>query len=110
MRTENSFLNFNIINHPTFSISELRNLHVYNGGFENKDTNANVAQTGSIFRIFRDRQTKHQCSTDSDFSGLFTAPSARDFEKTKHNLRIEKEGSCKQVVRAPWFPEQTVAD
>lgn len=36
--------------------------------------------------------------------------SARDFEKTKHNLRIEKEGSCKQVVRAPWFPEQTVAD
>lgn len=27
--------------------------------------------------------------------------SAPDFEKTKHNLRIEKEGSCKQVLRAP---------
>lgn len=69
IRTENSFLNFNIINQPTFSISELRNLHVYNGGFEKKDKNANVAQTG---RIFRDCQTKHQCATDSDFSELFT--------------------------------------
>lgn len=70
IRTENSLLNFNIINHPTFSISELRNLHVYNGGFEEKDKNANAAQTG---RVFGDCQTKHQRATDSDFPELFTA-------------------------------------
>lgn len=45
IRTANSFLSFNVINHPTFSSSELRNLHFYNGGFENKDTNANDPRT-----------------------------------------------------------------
>lgn len=45
IHTGSSFLSFNIINHPTFSISELRNLHFYNGGFEKEDINANVPQT-----------------------------------------------------------------
>lgn len=90
IRTENSFLNFNIINHPTFSISELRNLHVYNGGFEKKDKNANAAQTG------RFSETDKQ-STSAPVTVTFLSSSqrlsARDFEKTKHNLRIENEGS-----------------
>lgn len=36
IHTRSSFLNFNIINHLTFNISELRNLHFYNGGFERR--------------------------------------------------------------------------
>ena len=45
IHTGSSFLNFNIVNHLTFSFSEFRNLHFYNGGFEIKDINANVPQT-----------------------------------------------------------------
>lgn len=44
-----SFLNFNVINHPTFSLSELRNLHFYNGGFGKKGLNASVPHTVQEF-------------------------------------------------------------
>lgn len=64
-----SFLNLNAINHPTFSLAELGNLHFYNGGFENRTY---MQMSHKLYKNFqRIAKTNHQCFIDSEFSELF---------------------------------------
>lgn len=69
IHTRSSFLNFNIINHLTFSISELRNLHFYNGGFERRTQMQMLPKLWKNFQKIA--KTNHQHTIDSEYSELF---------------------------------------
>lgn len=93
IHTRSSFLNFNIINHLTFNISELRNLHFYNGGFERRTQMQMLPKLCKNFQKIA--KTNHQHTIDSEYSELFPVTEYSWFLKDKTQFEDWKKNRLK---------------